>query len=240
MPNLSHRGHISSEFNSELESIRQRVLSMGGLVEQQIRDATLAFAERDRDLAEMVSRTDHTVNELEVLVDEDSCMVLARRQPAAFDLRLVYAIIKTSTQLERMGDEAAKIARLTVDLSDRRRDGVPLVHIGGLAKRVSELVRGALDAFARLDVESALAVVREDAGIDREYEGLLRQCITHMMEDPRQIGEVMDIVWSLRSLERIGDHACNIAEYVIFLVKGKDVRHVSLEEMEREVGFESP
>jgi phosphate transport system protein len=206
---------------------------MGGLVEQQIVDATRALMEGDSALAEMVSAMDKVVNAHEVAIDEECCYILARRQPAAIDLRTVYALIKTSTQLERIGDEAAKIARLAAQLCRSNRDGMPLVQVGNLSRRVSELVRGALDAFARLDAESALGVVRGDDSVDLEYEGLIRQCITHMMEDPRQIGVVMDILWSLRSLERIGDHACNIAEYVIYLVKGKDVRHVSLESMTR-------
>jgi len=236
MPVPSLKGHISTEFNTELEETRQRVLAMGGLVEQQIVQATRALMEGDSALGEAVSREDRKVNAQEVTIDEECCYILARRAPAAIDLRMVYAIIKTSTQLERIGDEAAKIARLAVELCARERDGTPLVEISNLSRRVSEMVRGALDAFARLDAEAALAVVRDDDAVDREYEGLVRQCITHMMEEPKQIGVVMDILWSLRSLERIGDHACNIAEYVIYLVKGKDVRHVGLQEMAREVG----
>lgn len=225
--------HISSEFNSELEATRQRVLTMGGLVEQQITEACRALTEGDRLLGEAVAARDWSVNAHEVSIDEECCYILARRQPAAIDLRMVYAIVKASTQLERIGDEAAKIARMAIDLCSQERGGTPLVGIGNLSRQVSEMVRGALDAFARLDAESALAVVRDDERVDSEYEGLMRQCVTHMMEDPRQIGMIMDVIWSLRSLERIGDHACNIAEYVIYLVKGQDVRHTSLEAMAR-------
>ena len=231
----SYKSHISSAFNSELEDVRQRVLAMGGLVEQQIVDATRALKEADSELAAEVIKTDDKVNLLEVSIDDECSRILARRQPTASDLRLVYAVIKTITDLERMGDEAEKIARMAVDLSTHERFGGPLPEVHHMASHVSQLVRDALDAFARMDAESALAVAREDVNIDREYEALLRQCITFMMEDPRTIRRVMDIIWSVRALERIGDHAKNIAEYVVYFVKGKDVRHISLDDMEREV-----
>jgi len=230
----SYKTHISSQFNAELEDVRQRVLAMGGLVEQQIVDATRALMESDGQLGEEVIQNDLKVNRLEVLIDEECSGILARRQPTAGDLRLVYAVIKTITDLERIGDEAEKIARMATDLASQDRSG-PLVEVGNLSRHVSQMVRDALDAFARTDAEAALAVAREDLSVDREYEGLMRQCITFMMEDPRTIRRVMDIIWSVRSLERIGDHARNIAEYVIYFVKGKDVRHIGLEAMEREV-----
>ena len=231
----TYRQHISSQFNAELEEVRQRVLAMGGLVEQQIVDATRALMEADGVLGEEVSRNDYKVNRQEVLIDEECSGILARRQPTAGDLRLVYAIIKTITDLERIGDEAEKIARMAVDLASQERLGGALVEVGHLSRRVSQMVHDALDAFARMDTDAALAVAREDVNVDREYEALIRQCITFMMEDPRTIRRVMDIIWSVRSLERIGDHARNIAEYVIYFVKGKDVRHIGLEAMEREV-----
>lgn len=234
----SYKSHISTQFNAELEDVRQRVLAMGGLVEQQIVDATRALMESDGLLGEEVVQNDLKVNRMEVLIDEECSGILARRQPTAGDLRLVYAVIKTITDLERIGDEAEKIARMATDLASQERSG-PLVEVGYLSKHVSQMVRDALDAFARVDAEAALAVAREDLSVDREYEGLMRQCITFMMEDPRTIRRVMDIIWSVRSLERIGDHARNIAEYVIYLVKGKDVRHIGLEAMEREVKGES-
>ncbi len=235
MTSLSYKSHISSQYNEELEDVRQRVLAMGGLVEQQIVDATRALMESDGVLGEEVSRNDFKVNQLEVLIDEECSGILARRQPTAGDLRLVYAIIKTITDLERIGDEAEKIARMAVDLASQGGGNAPLIEVGHLSRHVSQMVRDGLDAFARMDADAALAVAREDMAVDREYEALMRQCITFMMEDPRTIRRVMDIIWSVRSLERIGDHARNIAEYVIYFVKGKDVRHIGIEQMEREV-----
>ena len=235
MTSLSYKSHISSQYNEELEDVRQRVLAMGGLVEQQIVDATRALMENDGVLGEEVSRNDFKVNQLEVLIDEECSGILARRQPTAGDLCLVYAIIKTITDLAPIGDEAEKIARMAVDLASQGGGNAPLIEVGHLSRHVSQMVRDGLDAFARMDADAALAVAREDMAVDREYEALMRQCITFMMEDPRTIRRVMDIIWSVRSLERIGDHARNIAEYVIYFVKGKDVRHIGIEQMEREV-----
>ncbi len=227
--------HISRQFNAELEDIRQRVLAMGGLVEQQIVDATRALVEGDGALGQAVSKADYKVNGFEVDIDEECSRVLARRQPTASDLRLVVAVIKTITDLERIGDEADKIARMATHLATQERSKTNYIEIQHLSRHVQQMVHDALDCFARMDAEAALRVAREDVVVDREYEALLRQCITFMMEDPRTIRRVMDVIWSIRSLERIGDHARNIAEYVIYLVKGKDVRHITLEQMEREV-----
>lgn len=235
MSTPGYKTHISSQFNAELEDVRQRVLAMGGLVEQQIIDATRALMELDSELATQVFETDDKVDQFELYIDDECSRILARRQPTASDLRLVYAVIKTITDLERIGDESHKIAKMAVDLSTQERMQENMMETQHLSRLVSKMVRDALDAFARMDAESALAVVREDADIDREYEALLRQCITYMMEEPRTIRRVMDLIWCVRALERIGDHAKNIAEYVIYFVKGKDVRHSSLADMEREV-----
>lgn len=235
MDKTNLRQHISTQFNAELEDVRQRVMAMGGLVEQQILDATDSLVNMDADMARRVSEADYRINQLEVAIDEECSLILAKRQPAASDLRLVYAIIKTITDLERIGDEAAKIARLAFELAKQERLTERVRELQHLSRQVSAMVHGALDAFARMDAEAALAVAREDREVDREYEALIRQFITFMMEDPRTIRRVIDILWSVRALERIGDHAKNIAEYVIYFVKGKDVRHLSIESMESEL-----
>ncbi|MDD3762105.1 MAG: phosphate signaling complex protein PhoU [Nevskiales bacterium] len=235
MSTPSYKQHISTQFNAELEDVRQRVLAMGGLVEQQIVDATRSLMEADSGLASEVAKNDYKVNELEVYIDEECARILARRQPTASDLRLVHAVIKTITDLERIGDEAEKIARMAIDLAGHDRLSEGMIEVQHLSRDVAQMVHDALDAFARMDADAALACAREDQVIDREYEALLRQCITFMMEDPRTIRRVMDIIWSVRALERIGDHAKNICEYVIYYVKGKDVRHLSLESMEKEL-----
>jgi phosphate transport system protein len=235
MTTPAYKSHISSQFNAELEDVRQRVLAMGGMVEQQIVDATRALMELDIEIADEVADNDDKVDQLEMLIDEECSRILARRQPTASDLRLVYAVIKTITDLERIGDEAHKVAMMERELAGQERLREHMMETQHLSRQVSQMVRDALDAFARMDAESALAVVREDVVIDREYESLMRQCITYMMEEPRTIRRVMDLIWCVRALERIGDHAKNIAEYVIYFVKGKDVRHSTLEEKEREV-----
>ena len=235
-PNI--HAHISRKYNSELEDIRTKVLQMGGLVEQQIADAISALATGDAALGEAVMMNDYKVNNMDVMIDEECNMIIARRQPAASDLRLVMAVIKTITDLERIGDEAEKIARMAVRMASEERSGAAgsyVVQIQSLGNHVRGMVHDALDAFARLDTEEALRTVREDRKVDQEYDGVLRQMITYMMEDPRSISRALDAIWAARALERIGDHARNICEYVIYLVKGKDVRHTSLEQIEQEI-----
>ncbi len=232
-PNI--HAHISRKYNAELEDIRTRVLQMGGLVEQQIADGITALVKGDAVLGQTVITNDYKVNKLDVTIDEECNQIIARRQPAASDLRLVMAVIKTITDLERIGDEAEKIARMGVRLAEAERPKDGYIEVQALGNHVRQMVHDALNAFARLDIEAALLVAREDRQVDKEYDGLMRQMITFMMEDPRTISRALDVIWTARALERIGDHARNICEYVIYLVKGKDVRHTSLEQIEAEI-----
>ncbi len=228
--------HISHQFDEEMQNLRSQVMKMGGLVEQQIMDAVEALQRIDSHAADKVIVRDHKVNALEVNIDETCTQILARRQPAASDLRMVVAVIKTITDLERIGDEAEKIAKMAVKLSEQdasfRTRYAGVRHLG---EHVIRMVHNVLDAYARLDVDAALQVVRDDEEADEEYQNLLRMLMTYMMEDPRTISEVLDVIWAARALERIGDHAKNIGEYIIYLVKGKDVRHVDLNELEKDL-----
>jgi phosphate transport system protein len=228
--------HISRQYNTELEDIRSKVLQMGGLVEQQIEQALRALVSGDAALGEAVIMDDTKVNKLEVTIDEECNQIIARRQPAAGDLRLVVAVIKTITDLERIGDEAEKIARMAVRLAGEERPKNNYAEIQNLGNHVRQMVRDALDAFARLDIEAALHVAREDRKVDEQYEAVMRQLITFMMEDPRTITRVLNVIWAARALERIGDHAKNIAEYVVYLVHGKDIRHVGIATVRQEMG----
>lgn len=234
MDNIKTNTHISQQFNAELEDIRSRVLAMGGLVEKQVYDAVSSLVEGDVKQAEAVIVNDYQVNAFEVAIDEECTQTLVRRQPAASDLRLIIAVIKTITDLERIGDQAEKVARMAIHLAETERPKNQYMEIQSLGRRAHEQLHKALDAFARMDVEMALAVAQDDANVDREYEGIIRQRITFMMEDPRLISTSLNVIWAARALERIGDHAKNLSEYVIYLVRGKDVRHISLEQMEIE------
>ncbi len=227
--------HISQKFNSELEEIRSHVLAMGGLVEEQIRNAIQSLADGNVSLAEAVISRDVEVNKAEVNIDEECTHIIARRQPAATDLRLVIAVIKTITDLERIGDQAERVARMGTRLAEAERPKNNYHELQNMGEHVAKMVHGALDAFARSDVEMAINVSKQDEQVDQEYDGLMRQCLTFMMEDPRKITQMLDIMWAARAIERIGDHAKNICEYVIYLVKGKDVRHISIEQMEDEL-----
>ena len=220
--------HISKRFNKDIEDLRSMVLAMGGLVESQLLKAITAIVTGDSELGLKVANDDYKVNDLEVSIDEECGRILAMRAPAAGDLRLIVAIIKTITDLERIGDEAEKIGFLASRLAAMDRPSDSYRELKTLGTHVSHMVRDAMNAFARLDVDEAFEVVREDEGVDEEYEAIQRQCITFMMEDPRSIKRVMNVTWAARSLERIGDHAKNIGEYVIYMVRGRDVRHTGI------------
>lgn len=230
-PSVTGR-HISRKYDEALEDVRTSVLEMGGLVEEQITNALAALAEFDSGIGEQVVRDDYRINRLEVQIDEECTRIIALRQPAASDLRLVIAIIKTITDLERMGDEAEKIGRTAVRLAGNAPRRMRYAGVRNLGRHVQQMVHQALDAFARLDVEAAVDIAREDKTVDLEYAACMRELVTYMMEDPRRISEVLDMIWCARALERIADHAKNIGEYIVFLVKGKDIRHTSLEHKE--------
>ncbi len=230
---LTH--HWSRQFNEELETVRTSVLSMGGLVEEQLRRSIRAIVKGDSELGEQVAQDDYKVNHFEVSIDEDCSRIIARRQPTAGDLRLVMAVIKTITDLERIGDEAEKIGYLASRLAVQERPPDSYRGLQHIADLVGNMLHRALDAFARLDPELAMRVVREDQVVDQEYEALSRQGITVMMEDPRSIRRVLDMMWAARALERIGDHAKNICEYVVYMVHGKDIRHVGIDDAEKQV-----
>jgi phosphate transport system protein len=224
--------HASKQYDLDLGSIRSRVLAMGGLVESQIRRAIDSLTTGNVALAEEVIAADHRVNAMEVALDEDCSQVIVRRQPAASDLRMIFAIMKTVTDLERIGDEAQKIARMAKNIHERGVPAPPLVEVRHAAEAAILMLRRTLDCFARLDADAAAEVIREDAGIDTEFRSILRQLITYMMEDPRTISTALEIVWIAKAIERIGDHAKNMAEYVIYIVKGTDVRHTGSAKLE--------
>lgn len=228
--------HISKQFDMELENIRTRVLQMGGLVEQQIRAAMEALLEGDLDRLDRVIADDAKVNSFEVEIDEDCQHIIARRQPAASDLRMVITVIKTITDLERIGDEAQKIARVGRTLYQANRGAAPRFREADkMAKVALGMLHRALDAFARLDASAAVELAEEDLMLDEDYASELRAQITFMMEDPRTITMSIDTLFICKAIERMGDHAKNISEYVVYLVKGKDIRHTSLEDKKREV-----
>ena len=217
--------HISRRYNQDIEDLRGSVLTMGGLVEAQLSQAIAAIVSGDSELGLQVAHDDYKVNDLEVSIDEECGRILATRAPAASDLRLIVAIIKTITDLERIGDEAEKIGFLASKLAAMDRPPDSYRELKNLGTHVSHMLRDAMNAFARLNVNDALDTVKQDERVDEEYEVIVRQCITFMMEDPRSIKRVMNVTWAARALERIGDHAKNICEYVIYMVHGRDVRH---------------
>lgn len=229
-------GHISEQFNSELSELKNHLLVMGGLVEKQITDAVTAFVEGNVEFAEEVVAKDADVDRLEVLIDEEVVQVIAKRQPAAKDLRLVVAVAKMLNDLERIGDEAAKVAKIAVSMAEESEPSRGFVEVRHIGNHVASMVKSVLDCFARLDVEAALSIMKEDKLVDAEYKSATRSLVTFMMEDPRSISQILNVMWVLRALERVGDHAQNIAEHVIYMVKGEDVRHVPIDQVESVLG----
>lgn len=227
--------HTYKQYDAELEAVRAKVLQMGGLVEQQIVNALESLISINPKLAQEVMQADHQVNALEIQVDEDCSHIIARRQPAASDLRMIMMVVKTITDLERIGDEATKIARVTQKIYESDRMYKPRFNeIKTMVTLVREMLRTSLDAFARLDVTKTVEVARQDEQVDEQFRAAMRQLITFMLEDPRTISMSLEVLFVAKAIERIGDHAKNIAEYVVYMVKGKDVRHTSVDEMERE------
>ncbi|MGP4845091.1 phosphate signaling complex protein PhoU [Marinobacter sp. 1Y8] len=228
--------HISHQFNDDLAGLKESFLRMGGMVEEQVGDAIDALIDGDGHRADEIRARDKQVDQLELEIDEEATRIIARRQPAARDLRLVISVIKMVADLERVGDEAKKIAKFAVSLSQEGQAPRGYVEVRHIGSHVIQMVHDALDAFARLDSEQALRIMKADKRVDEEYQAATRTLITFMMEDPRNISRCMSVMWVLRALERVGDHACNMAEHVIFMAKGEDVRHTPVEEAEKIVG----
>jgi phosphate transport system protein len=225
--------HLSSQFDSELNGVSSRVMELGGMVESQIHQAVYALLQFDVEAADRVMETEQRVNAMEIDIDRELSSIIARRQPTARDLRLLIAISKTTANLERVGDEANKIARMVKSIieSGSARQ-LPTTELRIAADLASGLLRTALDAFARLDTAAALSILKDDDLIDKEFDGFVRKLVTYMMEDPRTISASLDLLFLAKAIERIGDHAKNIAEFIIYIVKGADVRHTSMQEIE--------
>jgi phosphate transport system protein len=225
--------HLSTQFDSELNGVSTRVLELGGLVESQLRSAIYALTHFSVESANQVIEVEIRVNAMEIEIDRELSSIIARRQPTARDLRLLMAMSKTTANLERAGDEAVKVARLVKSISDSgAARALPSMDLRTEAELASGLLRKALDAFARLDVKAALDIMKEDDLIDREFDGFVRKLITYMMEDPRTISASLDLLFVAKAIERVGDHAKNIAEFIIYIVKGEDVRHSPREQVQ--------
>ena len=225
--------HLSTQFDSELGAVSSRVMELGGLVESQIQQAIYALSQFSVEVANQVIATEARVNTMEVEIDRELSSIIARRQPTARDLRLLMAISKTTANLERVGDEAEKIARMVCSIIQSGSPrSLPSLELRVAADMASGLLRKALDAFARLDTAAAVLILKEDDQIDQEFNGFVRKLITYMMEDPRMISPSLDLLFLAKAIERIGDHAKNIAEFIIYVVKGTDVRHTSMEQIE--------
>jgi phosphate transport system protein len=225
--------HLSTQFDTELTSVSSKVMELGGLVESQIRRAIYALSQFSVEVAHEVSANEVRVNAMELEIDRDLSSIIARRQPTARDLRLLMAISKTTANLERVGDEAEKIARMVRSIIQSGSPrSLPSLELRVAADLASGLLNKALDAFARLDVNAAVAILKEDDLIDAEFDGFVRKLITYMMEDPRMISPSLDLLFLAKAIERIGDHAKNIAEFIIYVVKGEDIRHSTMEKIE--------
>ena len=225
--------HLSTQFDSELSAVSTRVMELGGLVASQIRQAIYALMQYSAEAADQVIETEARVNAMEVDIDRDLSSIIARRQPTARDLRLLIAISKTTANLERVGDEAEKIARMVRSIiASGSPRSLPSLELRVAAELAGALLNKALDAFARLDTTAALSILKEDDLIDQEFNGFVRKLITYMMEDPRMISPSLDLLFLAKAIERIGDHAKNIAEFIIYVVKGEDVRHTPMEQIE--------
>lgn len=239
LENDNYSTHISQQFNEELEKIRTHMLTMGGIVERQVSDAVEALLNGDVELAEQSRRIDQQTNEMELMIDEQCTTTIARRQPAASDLRLIVSISRAVSDLERIGDEATRICKMAIELADNganQRGFQEVRHIGNL---VRDMVKDVLTAFARNDLEMAYRVAKQDRSVDQEYRTAMRSLVTYMMEDARAISNVLNVIWALRSLERIGDHARNLSEHLIYQVSGTDVRHQSLKQIKETVREET-
>ena len=228
--------HLSTQFDAELDDLRALLTRMGGLVEEQVRTATLALTEGDAELVERVIARDAEVDQLEIEIDNICTHVIARRQPTAIDLRVVMSVSKTVTDLERIGDEAKKIAKSSRKIIERglAANAPQIMAVRHMGEQCAAMLHEVLNAFVRMDSDAALQIVRQDKEIDQHFRSITRELVTYMMEDPRTISTALDIIFSVKSLERIGDHCKNIAKDVIFIVKGRDVRHLKLDELEQE------
>lgn len=231
---MNFNQHISGQFNADLEGIRNSMMAMGGLVERQVANAIEAITNGDSRVADEVIRREDDVDNMEVAIDQECTQILVRRQPAASDLRMVLAVSRVVRDLERIGDEACKIAIHTLEMGDQNSNPLCQQAMRYMGAEVVKMISGALDAFTRHDMDGAVDVVRNDKLVDQQYASALRELITYMMEDPRSISQAISILWILRAIERIGDHARNISEQVIYLVKGTDVRHSTLTEIEEQ------
>lgn len=238
---MNFNQHISQQFNADLEAIRTQMLGMGGVVQRQVSNAINAILSGDIKEANKIIKREDDVDKMEVSIDQECTQILVRRQPAASDLRMVIAVSRVVRDLERMGDEAAKVAIHTLEVANSNQASSKICHqaIRHMGTAVVKMTSDALDAFARHDIEGAIEVVRSDKMVDEQYASAIRELSTYMMEDPRSISQAINILWILRAIERIGDHARNISEQVIYLVSGADVRHSSVTEMEEHAPIES-